>query len=182
MTESGRKIVKLAVIRKNDDTPCPFGLSIPFACNNAGKVIERMAPLDILGPEASDEDKQTLGKANLRLLVWTLMSGQEPARCTYASHVFPDKSAVDCNYGDTAPGQTQSSALLGSPFYSQLFTGISLDGLYSYPLGFYGDYNISRNLFYGLYSLQGHTKIPKEQLKKLAAEAVRLALEERDEG
>lgn len=173
---------KLAVIRKNDDTPCPFGMQVPWACKNAGQIIERMAPLDVLGPEASDDEQRVLAKANLRLLVWELMSGNQPERCTYASHVFPDKSAVDCNFGDTAPGQDQKSALLGSPFYSRLFTGIALDGLYSYPLGFYGDYNISRNLFYGLYSLQGQTKIHKEQLKKLAEEAIRLAIEEKERG
>lgn len=168
MSEDKKKIIKLAVIRRNDDTPCPFGLKISWACKNAGSVIERMAPVDVLGSEATEREKNMLVKANMRLLVWSLMGGQEIGECTYANIVFPDKHAVDCTYGDTAPGTKQRGVLLGSPFYSKIFSGIGLDGLYSYPLGFYSDSNISKNLFYGIYSLQGDAS--KEQLIKLAME------------
>lgn len=162
-------ICKYADIRKNDDEGCPFGLRIPFGCKMAGDAVDRMGPLKILGEEASDEEKQTLANANKRMLNWTILgkTTEEPGRCKYAAKIFPEKDAVECNYEDTAPGVGQKSVTLAAPFYSQIFSGIGLNGLYSYPIGFYADYNISRNLFYGLYSLQGGEDL--EMLCKIAA-------------
>lgn len=162
-------ICKCAMIRKNDDEGCPFGLRIPFGCKRAGDAVDRMAPLTILGDEASDEEKQVLGQANKRMLNWTILgkTTEEPGQCKYAAKIFPDKAAAECNYEDTAPGVGQKSALLAAPFYSQVFSGVGLNGLYSYPIGYYADYNITRNLFYGLYSLQGGEDL--ELLCKLAA-------------
>src|SRR5690606_18455105 len=85
-------------------------------------------------------------------------------QCKYASDIIKDKEAVVCNYGDTAPG-IGPTPFLGSPFYSRVMSGIALDGLYSYPIGYYADYNISRNLFYGNYSLQGAAN---PELKKIS--------------
>lgn len=167
------KRIKLAVIRKNDDTPCPFGLSIPFSCKTAGQYIDKMFPLEGLGKQATPEEGQKVAAANTRLLTWVIMGHTaEPQQCKYASRLFPGKDAVDCSYGDTAAGQRESGALLGSPFYSQHFAGIGLDGLYSYPLGFYADHNISRNLFYGIYSLQGNVERSREEILKIAIDVL----------
>jgi len=147
--------LKLAEIRKNNDSPCPFGLPIPFGCRYAGKNVERMAPLDIMGEEASDEEKEQIGSANTKLLAWNLLrSTEEPSVCPYAGHILQEKEAVECNYNDTAPGQGPAQSLNTSPFYAKVFTD-SINGLYTYPVGFYSDYNVSRNLYFGTYSLQG---------------------------
>ena len=66
---------------------------------------------------------------------------------------------------------------MAAPFYSQIFSGLGLNGLYSYPIGYYADYNISRNLFYGIFSLQGAER--REALKKLAGEALERAEREK---
>jgi hypothetical protein len=92
--------------------------------------------------------------------------GAVPERCTYAAKVFPDKNAVECNFEDTAPGVGEKTTLLAAPFYSQIFGGIGLNGLYTYPIGYYADYNITRNLYYGLYSLQGSEEF--DPLRKTA--------------
>lgn len=159
-----KKRVKLAVIRDDDSTPCPFGLSpISEVCQSAGEIIDNMAPLNWSGKEASEEEKLEIKKANMYLLMW-----RGPGKpCKYAAKLFPGKQdKVDCSHGDTAAGVQESGALLGSPFYSQHFSGISLDGLYSFPLSFYSDYNVGRNIFYGIYSLQGSERV--EEMRKLA--------------
>jgi hypothetical protein len=61
---------------------------------------------------------------------------------------------VNCDFGDAAAG-LGAPAFTGSPLYSQTFSGIGLDGLYAFPMGFYADNNESRNLFQGLFSLLG---------------------------
>jgi hypothetical protein len=150
---------KLAVIRTNTETKCPFGLPIPFGCKHAGNAIERMAPLKVLGNDASEEESKKLIDANVKLLAYTLMSSNyEVTACPYASSVFEKKEAVECNFEDSAPGESASAGLLAAPFYSQIFSGIGLNGLYSYPIGYYADYNISRNLYYGVFSLQGSSR------------------------
>lgn len=144
------KIVKLAVIRDNENAKCPFGLPVPFGCKYAGNVVERMAPTSIL-KEASEQDEQKIASANVKLLSWSLMEKDHvPAPCMYASKVF--KEAVECNYEDVAPGESGTIAPI--PDYSQIFSGDGFTGLYSWPIGHYADYNISRNLFYGQFSLQ----------------------------
>ena len=166
-----KKKVKLAIIRRDDADVCPFGLSIPTACKIAGSVVDRMAPLDALGPNATDEEKEKVTEANKRLLRWSVMQSEEPpTTCKYVSNLFPQKKAVDCNWGDTAAGQTGKGALLGSPFYSKVFNDYALTGAYSIPIGYYADNNISRNTYYGAYSLQGH--VSDNLLSKLAQETI----------
>lgn len=161
-----KKLIKLAVIRTNEDDPCPFGLSIPFGCQSAGDHIDRMAPLEYLGPEATEEEKSAISAANTRLLIWMLMyDTDETKECKYANKLFTHKNIVNCNWGDTAAGQKSTGVLLGSPFYSKHFTDVSLDGLYSYPLGWHADYNISRNNYYGITTIQGDQK---NQIEKIA--------------
>jgi hypothetical protein len=172
-----KKRIKLAVIRKNESDPCPFGLPIPFACKHAGNMIEKLAPLDVMD-DATEEEGQRIADANVRMLGWLLMkSTEQPCQCPYAAKIFKDKEAVECNYYDTAPGQDQKAALMAAPFYSQIFSGLGLNGLFTYPIGYYADYNISRNLFYGIFSLQGAER--REVLKKLAGEALERAEREK---
>ena len=49
---------KLAMIRKDDEDGCPFGLGIPHACQTVGELVDRMAPLDSLGDESSEDEKE----------------------------------------------------------------------------------------------------------------------------
>lgn len=151
-----KRHLKLAEIRKNNDTSCPLGLPIPFGCQCAGKNVERMAPLDIMGEDSSDDEKKMIGGANTKLLAWNLLrSSEKPTQCPYAGHILEDNNAVECNYNDSAPGEGSSQALQAAPFYSKIFNG-SINGLFTYPVGYYTDYNMSRNLYFGTYSLIGN--------------------------
>lgn len=161
-----KKIVKLAVIRKNSEQPCPFGLPIPFGCEHAGNTITKMASFSS-NDEFSDSDKEQIAEANTRLLAWNLEhSAEESCKCPYAATIMEKHDAVECNYEDTAPGVGQSN-IVGPPFYSQVFMTTALNGLYSLPIGYYGDYSASRNLFFGIYSLQG-SPVMDNLLKKIA--------------
>lgn len=165
-----KKIVRLAVIRKNDDQGCPFGLPIPDGCKMAGDMVDRMGSFDMLDPNSSDDDKKAIAQANIRLWAWSIMkTAQEPAICKYADKIFGNKDAVECSFGDTAAGEARTT-LIASPFYSQIFSAIGMEGLYSIPIGYYADYNTSRNAYYGLYSLQGQKAEP--ELEKQAFEAL----------
>jgi len=161
--QMSKKIVKLAVLRDNESDKCPFGLKIPQACANAGNLITKMAPLKMLGDKATQSERHSVALTNARLLVWN----NPEQRCEYAGKVFKDKKIVECNWGSNAPGISQEHGLLGSPFYSKVYNTTTLDGLYSYPLGWYGDDNISRNLYYGVYSLQGSED--SKDIEKFAA-------------
>jgi hypothetical protein len=144
------KVVKLAIIRTNTEDSCPFGLNIPYGCRNAGDLIAKMAPVDSLGDESSKEEKGSIAKANNRLFMWH-NPGQ---RCSFAGKLFTEKPTVECNWHSNAEGISEKG-ILGAPFYSKVYNNIGLDGIYSYPLGYYADNNISRNIYYGLYSLMG---------------------------
>ena|SRR5271157_177548 len=146
--------LKLAEIRKNEEDPCPLGLPIPFGCKCAGSHVEKMSPVNILGTDASEEEKQAIGAANTKLLAWNLLrSTEQPVQCQYVGHLMEKMNTVECNFDDSAPGQGSGQALLTAPFYSKMFNaGV---GLYSYPIGYYSDYNISKNTYFGTYSLQG---------------------------
>lgn len=141
------KLVKLAIIRKKDDEPCPFGLKIPYACKNAGTIMSKMAPVEVLGEEAAEDEIKAIVLANKELFLLEA----DGSRCPYAGKIFSEKDAVECNFGSTAPGVGQQT-VEPSKFYSNVYENISYDGLYSYPMGWYGDNNISRNLYYGIYS------------------------------
>ena len=161
--EPNTPMCKLAKIRSNDSEGCPFGLKIPMGCKSAGEIITKMAPLSMLGDEVDEESKGKLIKANKHLFVLYA----DGDRCAYAGKLFKEKEAVECNWGTNAPGVSQDSALLGSPYYSKVYNNVAYDGLFSYPQGWYGDENISRNLYYGAYSLQGSDQ--KANLEKIAS-------------
>lgn len=147
--------IKCAKIRGEGGKKCPFGLPIVDACENAGNSVDRMAPIDNL----DGEDIKNISKANRLVYAYH----KECRKCKYADKVLEKYKKVDCDFGDTAEGQ-RTPAFRGSPLYPQTFTGVGLDGLYGYPLGFYADNNESRNLFFGLFSFLGHATI-KEMIK-----------------
>jgi hypothetical protein len=156
MTGTKKEIKKLAVIRNNIDDVCPFGLQIPFACKTAGKVIKKMAPIELLGDEASDEDVEQLIRANMDLLVLEA----EDCKCFFADAIIDKTSSVNCSF-DTSSAGIPTQGLEPSRFYSKVYENIAYDGLYSYPMGYYGDNNISQNVYYGIYSLQGSEDRPE---------------------
>jgi hypothetical protein len=93
-------------------------------------------------------------KANKRVYIYH----KDNTPCLYAANIIEKFKAVNCDFGDTAQGM-HAPAMIGSPLYAQTFSGIGLDGLYAFPLGFYADNNESRNLFQGLFSLVGNEKL-----------------------
>jgi hypothetical protein len=164
-----KRRLKLAEIRQNADNPCPFGLPIPFGCQYAGNNVERMAPVEVMGDDVTEEERKAIGTANTKLLAWSLLRSQEkPGQCLYAGKLIKGREMVECNFDDSAPGQGPGQALMAAPFYSKIFSGV-LNGLYTYPVGFYSDYNVSRNLYFGTYSLQG---AERRDLIRMAAEEV----------
>lgn len=167
-----RHLKVVAEVRKNEENRCPFGLPIPFGCKYAGEHITKMAPFEVMGKEVSEEETQALASANTKLLAWNLLRGSEkPSPCKFAGHVLEKNNAVECNYDDTAPGQGPAQPLLPAPYYSKMFNGI-ITGLTTYPAGYMSDFNFSRNLYFGTYSLQG-ARI--EWLHKLAQEILGIA-------
>ena len=148
--------LKVASVRKDSDTGCPFGLPIPFGCKCAGKTIDNMAPFEIMGPNVSEDEKESISEANSRLLAWSLLrTAEPPEQCPYVGKIIEDKDAVQCNYNDTAPKAGAGQALTSAPFYPQVFNS-SMNGLYTFPIGFYSDYGVTRNLFMGSFSLMGN--------------------------
>ena len=71
---------RLAMIRKNNEDGCPFGLSIPHACQTAGSLVDKMAPLDSLGDDISKEDEKAIKEANERVYMW----GCPGTECKYS--------------------------------------------------------------------------------------------------
>ena len=156
----------LAEIRKNDENQCPFGLPITFGCKNAGDHVDKMASFDVMGKEVSEEEKEMLAAANTKLLAWSLLrSSDKPSQCKYVGHILDHNDAVECNYNDSAPGQGPSQPLLQPPYYSKMFNGI-ITGLTTYPAGYLSDYNVSRNLYFGVYSLSGRLSIDIDRIIK----------------
>jgi hypothetical protein len=158
---------KQAEIRKNTNSPCPFGLPIPFGCKHAGSCGLKMAPTNILGEEVSEYQSNNIGAANSKLLATNLLNSTvQPKPCTYAGKIIDKNDAVECTYGENNSEEHVTKALASPPFYPSLFN-TSLQGVFTVPLGFYSDYNISRNLWFGSMSLQGSEK---QDLIKFAIE------------
>jgi hypothetical protein len=145
-----KRHLKMAEIRKNDEGRCPFGLPITFGCKNAGNYVEQMAPFDVMGKDVSEDEKEILAAANTKLL----KHSDKPSPCKYVGHILDKNNAVECNYDDTAPGQGPAQPLLPAPYYAKMFNGI-ITGLTTFPAGYLSDYNVSRNLYFGTYSLSG---------------------------
>jgi hypothetical protein len=114
-----------------------------------------MAPLDILGPDSSDEERNEVAEANKHLLRWR-SSGD---RCPFAGKLFAERPrVVECNWGSNAQGIGDTGSLKGSPFFWRMFSGTGLDGLYTYPLGYYTDNSLDRGMYYGPFSIESLAK------------------------
>jgi hypothetical protein len=145
-----KEIVKLSVIRKTTEDSCPFGLSVPTGCANAGDSVTKMAPISILGEKATNEEKNDIKEANIRLFNWS-----KPCdRCIYANELMTKEDAVNCSYNEKK--STDIGELNPAPYYSKVYDNTAIDGLNSIPIGYYADYDISRNLFYGTYSINSN--------------------------
>jgi hypothetical protein len=154
---------KRAWIRGSDkEKKCPFGLPITLACHNAGEATAHMCPLEAVPPGK----QKAVAEANKRVYIHS----KTGTRCMYAHNIMDQGRAVNCDFGDAGAGMN-TPAFSGSPLYAQTFSGIGLDGLYAFPLGFYADNNESRNLFQGLFSLLGER----------ASEIIKEAMDECDE-
>lgn len=149
---------KDAIIRGEGIRVCPFGLPVTDGCKCVGKSIHRLAPLSSVD---NDVSKTKLSKANQLVFLYT----KEKKQCPYASKIIEEFKKVDCNFGDTAAGMNVPE-IKGSPIYPSTFSGVSLDRLCSFPLGYYADNSESRNLFFGLFSLLGSNK--SEDMIKVA--------------
>src|SRR5271157_5156528 len=157
----------MAEIRRNSEDGCPFGLPIPFGCQYAGNNVKNMSPIDIMGKDSSDDEKNAIGAANTKLLAWNLLrTSEKPSKCPYVGHLLEKQGAVECNHDDSAPGQGSAQALQAAPFYSKMFNGV-INGLNTYPVGYFGDYNVSRNQFFGTYSMQGQNISLIEMINKI---------------
>lgn len=148
---SQKKIVKLAMIRKDEEDGCPFGLSIPLGCKNVGELINKMAPLDVMGEDTTEEERQAIRNANYHLLKWK--SPGSP--CKYADKIITSKNSVECDFGTNTAGDAGVTALEGSPWYYHEFSGVGLDGLYTFPRGVYQDASIDNGQHeFGQYSVE----------------------------
>ena len=144
-----KKNLKEAWIRTKHGKKCPFGLSIIKGCKCAGSTTSFMCPLEDVEEDRQDKIK----KMNQRVLIYY----SENKKCLYNNGVDEGLNSVNCSYGDNAQGMNVPS-FEGSSLYVNSFTGLGLDGLNAYPLGFYADNAVSRNLFQGLFSLVGEMK------------------------
>lgn len=134
---------KLAVIRDNDDTPCPFGLSISSACRIAGDSIDQMQVIK----DVDDPDTDIIRAQNQKILD----NNPEPSKCKYTAHLFKKKPhVVDCNWGESDAGLSQDVAFNGSPYYTNVMDGTGIGGFYSYPPVYENDLAPNRNPYFGI--------------------------------
>ena len=168
-----KKIVRLAMIRSNQDGPCPFGLPIDAACRNVGDIMQSMLPVnfstdDRTSPDLSEEEKEIRLKTNLSLYRW--QSSGEP--CKFAGkffhHELPEMKhpKVQCLWNDGDGGVDLGASFVGSPYYYKHFNSIGFDGLYSLPTSSYIDTSIDRGHFYGVWALEDLEKERKKNGSK----------------
>jgi len=124
---------------------CPFGLPISLACKNAGSSVTHMYPLE----NSSEEEREKVEKANKKIYIYNKTN----EKCIYAANIM-EGNIVNCDYGDTGAGMG-APTFSGSPIYPQTFNNGGLGGMYATPFSVYTDYDSSRNLFMGLFSLMG---------------------------
>lgn len=147
------KKIKLAVLRENDENSCPFGLSIPEGCAKAGDLITKMAPLSILGEDAEEDEIEAIKTANRKLFNWN----NPNSRCPFAMKLMEEKKIVECSYGTATEG-LPDTVPFAAPFYAKTYNDTSIDGINTAPIGYYADHDMSRNLFYGIWSWSSNIK------------------------
>lgn len=139
------------MLRQDDENPCPFGLPISQGCRCAGNLVERMGSIESPMPNVPlDKDKvRNLVEVNNMMLRWYT----DCSVCKYAGMLFDENDAiVECNADSTAAGIHEGPVLAGSPMFYKMYAGVGIDGLYSYPLGYYRDGAIDRGMYYGRYN------------------------------
>lgn len=129
------KIVKLSVIRENEERACPFGLPVTEACENVGEHIDDMCPLEDVDDK---QEKELVMKANNRVFIFAGKDGENCGQCKYANVIF-DNEKVECSYGDYAAGMGVTSVNPGPMVNTYLDLGF-------YSLPFNSDYR-----YYDLY-------------------------------
>ena len=145
-----KKIVRLAIIRENEESPCPFGLNIPDGCLKAGKMIEKMVA--IADQDLSEEDKNSIIQANMRVL---MLSEEPKCKCKYANFVFKkeesgEEGKVECDYGDAGAGLGAVPYGTTEPLHQYL--GVSFNTIpisyYNQDLTYSDSYNAVINRYY----------------------------------
>jgi 8-oxo-dGTP pyrophosphatase MutT (NUDIX family) len=131
----------LPILTNNEG--CPFGLNITSACLSAGNSVDKMTP--IMSAE-NVEEKQKILESNLQ--IWK--NKDEPSRCKYANKIITEKRAVQCGFEEHG---VDAGDLTGSPSYARVLNDYAISGTFTTPQGFNVDNNTSRNLFYGILSL-----------------------------
>jgi hypothetical protein len=165
-----KKIVKLSIIRKDEggDDPCPFGLSILVGCKNVGDLIDKMAPLNIMGQDSSEEEKQAIKIANNHLLRW-----QSPGtKCKYADKIIDIKNVVDCDFDTNTAGEGSGGGLEGSEGNYRQFAGMGYPagGAVAYPFGHYNNNEIDPGIYSGPFSIESISSF-NEPFSKEAAKS-----------
>lgn len=139
----------LKVIRDNEEKICPFGFEIPFACNNAGNLVQHLNPAT--SPEAALENFKILKDNN---------PGQ---KCFYADKIIDAKKKVICQFPEE---QDKIEIPTGSPLYYKPMSGTLMTGLMTFPLGYYNDNSLDRNYYYGYYSIESLSADKNKDLNK----------------
>jgi hypothetical protein len=138
-----KSLRKLAVIRDDEESPCPFGLSIVADCASAGDSVDEMEII------TDPEEQESAISRNRKLFERNV----EPKKCKYAAHLFKNKKhVVDCDFGDTAAGLSQEVSFVGSPYYSQPDGGSGMGRYINPPLMSLPDGMEGGNQYYGNYS------------------------------
>jgi hypothetical protein len=154
------------MLRDNGELKCPFGLSISFACRNAGESVDKMANIEEMkqNEEIDEKNIQKFQKSNEFIFRWKASC----TRCKYAGKLFENKELVECNHGSIAEGINEDKpAIAGSPLFYKMYSGIGIDGLYSFPLGYYTDNSIDHSMYYGRYSIESTGMDAEEVVKKI---------------
>ncbi len=139
---------KESIIRAPDIRACPFGLPIPFACNNAGNTTDQMTAMN----DIPKEERAKYAKLNKRVYVYS----QTGERCQYADRIVENSDRVHCDYGDSGAGERDFSQNPNQN-YPRAFNGTGMYAMYSYPLGNYSDTSGAMGNFAGAYSVYAHS-------------------------
>jgi len=131
-----KKIVKLSVIRENEERSCPYGLPINEACNTVGKFINDMCSLEDI---KDDTEKEIIAASNKRIYAFA-KEKDKSEKCKFANVIF-DNEKVECNFGDYAAGLGATTVNPGSMVNTYLDFGF-----YSVP--FNSDYRHLNNYFF----------------------------------
>jgi len=169
---------KLAIIRTPEGIhSCPFGLSIPVACKNAGDSVLRMEATDKVEKQERELQKEH------NVAVYALY-GQ--GRCVFADKIAENGKAVHCDFGEPGAGM-RDTAMDPIQVYPRMFGAMGIHGYYSYPLASYWDNPGNANLFDGIYGYASESsddliiRADSTENKELNSADLNLSTREEDE-